>query len=100
MHALQVLHKKLAASCPFIHQKRLSVLLLATHALLIGQRLSLTQLGRHLFSKAVVTHNIKRIDRLLSNEHLHRERLQIYQFLSNELLKGRSQRLLIVDCQN
>jgi hypothetical protein len=97
MHALQVLHKKLAASCPFIHQKRLSVLLLATHALLIGQRLSLTQLGRHLFSKAVVKHNIKRIDRLLSNEHLHRERRQIYQFLSNELLKGRSQPLLIVD---
>jgi hypothetical protein len=97
MYALQVLHKKLASACPYIHQKRLAILLFATHALLIGQRLSLTQLGRHLVSKALVKHNIKRIDRLLGNEHLHRERRQIYQFLSNELLKGRSQPMLIID---
>ncbi len=60
MYALKVLHKKLKQACPFIHQKRLTIFMLATHVLLIGQRLSFTQLGRHLKSKARVKHNIKK----------------------------------------
>lgn len=97
MHALKVLHNKLQQACPFIHQKRLAILVLAIHALLIGQRLSLTQLGRRLASKALVKHNIKRIDRLLGNPHLHQERNSIYQFMSQELLKGNQRPLIIVD---
>ena len=97
MYALKVLHKKLRLACPFIHQKRLTILLLATHALLIGQRLSLTQLGRGLFSGALTKHKIKRVDRLLGNPHLHQERNEIYQFLCSELLKGHSQPVIIVD---
>jgi hypothetical protein len=97
MVALKVLHKKLQQACPFIHQARLTVLLVATNALLIGQRLSLTQLGRSLLAAAHVKHNIKRIDRLLGNTHLYQERNAIYQFISSELLKGNSQPLLIVD---
>lgn len=97
MVALKVLHKKLRLACPFIHQKRLTILVLATHALLIGQRLSLTQLGRRLCSKALTKHKIKRIDRLLGNPHLHQERTAIYQFLCRELLKGQSQPVIIVD---
>jgi hypothetical protein len=97
MYALKVLHKKLASSCPFIHKKRLAILILATHALIVGQRLSLTQLGRRLFSKAFPKHNIKRIDRLLSNTHLHQERSAVYQFLCHELLNGHAQPLIVVD---
>ena len=97
MHALRVLHKKLKQACPTIHQKRLTILILATQALLIGQRLSLTQLGRCLSSKARVKHNIKRIDRLLGNPHLHQERNAIYGFLCRELLKGNTQPLVIID---
>jgi hypothetical protein len=97
MHALKVLHNKLQQACPFIHQKRLAILMLAIHALLIGQRLSLTQLGRCLTSKALVKHSIKRIDRLLGNPHLHQERNSIYQFMSQELLKGNQRPLIIVD---
>jgi hypothetical protein len=97
MHALKVLHKKLKLACPAIHQKRLTTLILATQALLIGQRLSLTQLGRCLASKARVKHNIKRIDRLLGNPHLHQERHTIYGFICRELLKNNKQPLIIVD---
>jgi hypothetical protein len=97
MHALKVLHNKLQKACPFIHKKRLAVLMLATQALLIDQRLSLTQLGRRLISKALVKHNIKRIDRLLGNRHLHQERSRIYQFMSQALLKGNQRPLIIVD---
>jgi len=97
MHALKVLHNKLQQACSFIHQKRLAILVLAVHALVIGQRLSLTQLGRRLTSKALVKHKIKRIDRLLGNPHLHQERNSIYQFMSQELLKGNQRPLIIVD---
>jgi len=97
MHALKVLHNKLQHACPFIHQKRLAILVLAIHALLIGQRLSLTQLGRRLASKALVKHNIKRIDRLLSNPHLYQERNSLYHFMSQELLNGHQRPLMIVD---
>jgi aminoglycoside phosphotransferase len=47
MIALKVLHKKLTQACPFIHQTRLTALIHATCALLVGQRLSLTQPGRN-----------------------------------------------------
>ncbi len=97
MHALKVLHKNLKQACPDIHRKRLSILILATHALLVGQRLSLTQLGRRLRSKASVKHCIKRIDRLLGNSHLHEERRDIYSFICRELLKGNTRPLIIVD---
>jgi hypothetical protein len=97
MIALEVLHKKLTQACPFIHQTRLTALIHATCALLVGQRLSLTQLGRNLTSTAHVKHNIKRIDRLLGNAYLHQERKDIYQFICAELLKGNAQPLVIVD---
>lgn len=97
MYALKVLHNKLRLACPFIHKKRLTILVLATQALLIGQRLSLTQLGRRLKTKTKTKHNIKRIDRLLANPHIHLEQSAIYQFLCDELLKGHSQPLIIVD---
>jgi len=97
MYALKVLHKKLIQACPFIHKKRLSVLIAAVHALLIGQRLSLTQLGRRLISKTLVKHNIKRIDRLLGNAHLYTERIALYRFVCHELLKGNLRPLIIVD---
>ena len=97
MHALKVLHKKLEQACPFIHQKRLTILLLATHALLEGQRLSLTQLGRRLSSKALVKHSIKRIDRLLGNTHMQQERSNVYGFMVHELLKGNKCPAIIVD---
>jgi len=97
MIALKVLHKKLTQACPFIHQTRLTALVHATSALLVGQRLSLTQLGRNLVSTARVKHNIKRMDRLLGNAHLHKERRDIYRFICQELLKGNTQPLIIVD---
>ena len=51
MYALKVLHKKLCLACPFIYQKRLTILVLVTQSLLTGQRLSLTKLGRRLKAK-------------------------------------------------
>ncbi len=90
MHTLKALHNELKKACPLIHQKRLAILMLATQALLIGQRLFLTQLGRRLASKALVKHNIKRIDRLLGNRHLHQEQNSI-----NKNPRGKPSRLTL-----
>lgn len=41
---------------------------------------TLTELGRNLPTKARTKHNIKRIDRLLCNRHLHEERFAVYRW--------------------
>lgn len=71
--------------------------MLAVHALLISQRLSLTQLGRRLASKALVKHNTKRIDRLLGNPHLYQKRNSLYRFLCQELLKDNQHALTLYE---
>ena len=85
MHALQLLHKTIISACPSIHLKRLNALLTITQSLFVGQRLSLTGLGRSLNSKAYVKHCTKRVDRLLGNEHLHKERFAIYAGITQPL---------------
>lgn len=97
MHAQQLLHKLILTACSTIHLKRLHALLLVTQALIHGQRLSLTQLGRALKSDAYVKHNIKRVDRLLGNNNLQNERPSIYGGLALALLKGIDQPLIVVD---
>ncbi len=48
--------------------------MVATEALLDGNQLSLTQLGRNISGAVAPKHNIKRIDRLLGNPHLHSDK--------------------------
>ncbi len=72
MCELDILHDSLYQFCPELHLKRLNSLTLACHALLDCKTLTLTELGRNLPTKARTKHNIKRIDRLLGNRHLHK----------------------------
>lgn len=97
MHALQLLHKTIIAACPCIYLKRPNALLAVTEAPLLGQRLSLTGLGRSLNSKAYVKHGIKRVDRLLGDEHLHNERVAIYLGITQRLFKSVHQPIIVVD---
>ncbi|OXT19937.1 hypothetical protein [Klebsiella pneumoniae] len=80
MCELDILHDSLYQFCPELHLKRLNSLTLACHALLDCKTLTLTELGRNLPTKARTKHNIKRIDRLLGNRHLHKERLAVYRW--------------------
>ena len=97
MHAIILLHRWLGATCPFIHSARLNALLLAIGALLEGQRLTLTDLGRHVPGQARAKHGIKRIDRLLGNAHLHRERPVICQAMAAWLLGANPRPIILVD---
>ena len=60
------------ALAPF-HKSRQNALLDATIALINGASLTLTSIGRYLPGPAQVKNKIKRVDRLLGNESLHRD---------------------------
>ncbi len=83
--------------CPELHLKRLNSLTLACHALLDCKTLTLTELGRNLPTKARTKHNIKRIDRLLGNRHLHKERLAVYRWHASFICSGNTMPIVLVD---
>ncbi|EPY5958889.1 IS4 family transposase, partial [Escherichia coli] len=97
MCELDILHDSLYQFCPELHLKRLNSLTLACHALLDCKTLTLTDLGRNLPTKARTKHNIKRIDRLLGNRHLHKERLAVYRWHASFICSGNTMPIVLVD---
>ena len=97
MYAMTLLHKLLRHECPGMHQQRLAALISGVDGLLTGHRLSIAGLGRSLNSPTRVKHNIKRMDRLAGNHHLHQELVSVYQALSHRLLGGQLRPLILVD---
>ena len=78
MQAKKLLHTLLEKACATMHGHRFSSLLTCCNALLLGQRLTLTQIGRAINNQVAAKHNIKKVDRLLSNPRLHQECFSIY----------------------
>ena len=97
MHALVILHRLLALSCPGIHAKRLTSLMAAVEAALSGSRLALSELGRGLRNRVAVKHNIKRVDRLLGNGALYTEAARLYESLARQCLAGVATPLILID---
>ncbi len=85
MQVVELLHKAIKKSCPFIHSKRLSCLLNAADSLLNNGKLTLTSLGRHLSGKAKVKHKIKN------------ERIYYYKVMSTHVIGNRKEIIVIVD---
>ena len=97
MLATTFLHKTLRKSLSNMHQKRFNVLLEATTALLGETKLTLTNIGRHIKGTAKVKNKIKKVDRLLKNKKLYKERNYIYQQLNNLLLKSANEVVIAVN---
>lgn len=64
---------------------------------LVRGRLTLSGLAQGLIGDGAVRHRVKRVDRLLSNVLLHRERLLFYRLLCDLLIGHRREPVLIVD---
>lgn len=96
MH-LRVLSQWLEDRAVIRHATRASALARVVRALLTGGKLSLTHLGRSLDGEAKEKHQIKSVDRLLGNRHLHRERDAIYAAIAQTLLLGNLRPVVIVD---
>src|SRR5512147_292975 len=100
MHArpeLPLLERWLRRTCPAIHAARRAVVVAVVGALVRGGKLALTPLGRNLSSAAFAKHNIKRVDRLLGNPQLSRERPGIYRAIARWLLAATSRPIILVD---
>lgn len=76
MHTRTVLQKFFQCSLPSIHARRLRSLQMAVDAVTNGASVSVTGMGRHIRSPARIKHNVKRVDRLVGNQHLHHERVR------------------------
>lgn len=84
------------AFAPF-HQYRQNALLDATVALINGASLTLTSIGRFLPGRAQVKNKIKRVDRLMGNESLHRDIPLIFRNITSMLTRQLSLCVIAVD---
>lgn len=99
MKAIKLLHKKLFTACPEMHVIRLKALMAGVTSAITEHQLTVTGLGRNLksHSNTRTKHDIKRMDRLVGNRHLHAEREKIYQYLSRQLIGQQKHPVLIAD---
>lgn len=80
-----------------IHTARLNAFWRGVEGLLCGGALWLAGLGRSLQSSASPKHRIKAADRLLGNQHLHKEFVFFYRALAAVLLRRKARPVLAVD---
>lgn len=97
MHIRELLHKTFKDKLPQVHQMRLKSLLIACEASLNGNTLCLTNLGRSICNTNNESSNIQKVDRLLSNGHLQRERDSFYQIMVSNLIEEGTQPLILID---
>jgi hypothetical protein len=97
MHAPHILHHLLTHACDWMHTARRKALAVSVLAAVTGRRLTVTALGRSIASKAKEKHCIKRADRLLSNRHLHAERVRVYTALGRWRIGSTSRPVIIID---
>ncbi len=88
MRASRSLRRSLLLFLDGIHDKRREAAFDVAAALLRGGRLTLTTLGRAISGDVAPKHNIKKVDRLLGNKHLHQERETFFQAIAHVLLAG------------
>jgi hypothetical protein len=97
MHAKKLLHNFLRKHDSHIHQYRLDSLIACCEALLVGQRLTVTDIGRSISSDTSAKHNIKRADRLLGNHHLHAEAFSLYASIAQVLVGAARAPVILID---
>ena len=96
MHAVKLLQKCLRSALEPMHARRREALLGSVASLIEGRRLVLMDLARSWSGYARVAAPLKRVDRLLSNTHLAKERESIYAAMGRWCLCQR-QPVIIVD---
>ena len=96
MQVVRLLHKLSGECLGEVHGRRMSALWAGVDALLRGQRLWLTALGRHVGGPSE-KHGIKRMDRLLGNRHLWVERRGFYRWIGRLAVRGCRTPVVLVD---
>jgi len=81
-----LLQNHLKDTFSFMHKKRQCVLFGAVDSLMEGGKLTLTSLGRNFKGKAKERNQIRKMDRLLGNKHLHEEIPHIYKAINAQIM--------------
>lgn len=97
MLASKICHKFIKKSLSHFNKARTNSLLTCSDALIKGNRLTLTDIGRNLVGKAKVKHKIKRTDRLLRNPKLHHELIDVYGAIAQHLYGSLPYLVIAVD---
>lgn len=96
MHAQQIIQDFLAQQCRSMHAKRRRVLALITDAARRGG-LGLLKMSKSMSKETALRHRIKCVDRLLSNQHLATERVDVYRALAHRILGNQIEVGIIID---
>jgi hypothetical protein len=94
--AMGILRKSLSKAFARMHQARVKVLLEAVGAFILGRRLVLMDIARSWPKAQRVRAPLKKLDRLLGNQHLHAEKQFIYAAMAQWLLTG-TRPIIVVD---
>lgn len=86
MPEVSLCHKYFKKSLSSFNSARMKTLMSCSDALISGNKLTLTEIGRNLAGASDVKHKIKRVDRFLKNEHLNNEKVAIYQALAQPII--------------
>ena len=97
MQAVKMLHQRLNESGPEIHAYRWTALMAGVEALVTGQTLTVTGLGRALPRDISRKHGIKQSDRLVGNVHLFAERRAIYEAVCRRVIGDWKRPLIVID---
>lgn len=97
MHAQSIISKTLSKALLPMHAVRREAVLSAVVSSLKGQVLTVTALGRGLDSGVDEKHQIKRMDRLLSNRHLHAQRVNLYAGVARLIIGACARPVIAVD---
>ncbi len=97
MQVIDSLTQILRSRCPMIHKTRLAALMTNVDALITGQTLTVTGLGRHSSRPIHTKHAIKQSDRLVGNAHLQTERIHVYRAIVHCLIRTNSRPFITVD---
>ena len=80
-----------------MHKMRRLALVECINSIVNGNSLTVTSMGRGIESKTFEKHSIKRSDRLCSNDHLHKERTQIYGGICKLWIPASARPVILVD---
>lgn len=97
MQLMKLLHKSFKNKLPLVHKARLANVLNASETVVRVNKLSLTAIGRNLSNQSKTRSNIKKIDRLLSNQHLQEEYFSFYKVMASSLINEGSHPKIHID---
>lgn len=97
MNATAILNKFLTLVTPNMHQYRRNSISACINSIMHGASATVTSIGRGIQSQSYEKNNIKRADRLMSNNHLLTELPDIYSKISGQFIHNIDQPVIHID---